>query len=722
MSVTLTTSAAAACSDAAASIHGLRAACGLGRAGQFLSVRPAAASAVSHARLLFRPATLAGGSITLTGATDDLGHAQWSLRYDADARRLMLRSPHANDLDHDLLPAINWTCIEVRHDPVDLRLSWWIDGWPRGERTLADATAAAGQHWLGGIEKSHSLVGDYDLDEWVLADQYVGPALHPSPSSAAPDTLHADDPARWLVLYNTNQPDSLTWALHYRNARNLPYAHLLGLDCTADETISFAQYLDRLLDPLEDYLARHPRVTIMGVLLGYRMPGYALHPESGEALALGDLLHSSSRTPEVVGNPRGGPVLGPRPRFDESDGLRLTARIDAPTLTRALDLVDRATAWGGRDLVSTDRIMAQPDRRVIDAGGDAPFPTRLVNWAQGLDAQRLRSDLLLDLETSEQPADHPTSFYWGWGPPLVPTGFFGDAGPAAQDPSAGARVFSCQWRSADSAALTLREAVPQNWIDHALAAGYAAAAATTANYSETDLPHAGPFFEALRRGWTLAEAWMAGKALLRSGLYLVGDPLLTVRFPRAGWDLYGPLTRLDQLRPDHPVARLPAHNRDTRLPGTDAIAEGEVGMYVLRRVDSQGRVETGTTHVRLTRRGGVAGTPPPTPAWPTHDRWMPRLIDDGLAADLYLPRLPTDRELTAVQLLDDRDSPPRTVAVSRRQTVVRLHTELPVVPTRYRWRLLSADGSEHLSPWSLPIHREPSDLPPLSVLPLLENR
>jgi len=124
-----------------------------------------------------------------------------------------------------------------------------------------------------------------------------------------------------------------------------------------------------------------------------------------------------------------------------------------------------------------------------------------------------------------------------------------------------------------------------------------------------------PFFAALRAGWTLAEAWLLALPVLRDGLYLVGDPLLTVPLPRAGWDVFGPLDALTDFDGAAPTHRL---RRDER--SLDLLAHGD-GFYVVRHVDAFGRPDHALTAVPVLRDGAQRVTPPLLPAWPSAPGW-----------------------------------------------------------------------------------------------------
>ncbi|MBK1883220.1 TIGR03790 family protein [Luteolibacter pohnpeiensis] len=57
-------------------------------------------------------------------------------------------------------------------------------------------------------------------------------------------------PKEVVVVYNANQPDSKKLAEVYRDARNIPQDHLIGLELSAEQDISYDEYQKTLVAPL----------------------------------------------------------------------------------------------------------------------------------------------------------------------------------------------------------------------------------------------------------------------------------------------------------------------------------------------------------------------------------------------------------------------------------------------------------------------------------------
>lgn len=419
------------------------------------------------------------------------------------------------------------------------------------------------------------------------------PTPNPHPTFAA-------DPTRWVVLYNLDSEDLAAWAEHYRAARGIPDANLIGLHCSTQESIDLAEYA-ALREAVADHLAEHHLEShVMGILAGFGVPGvYDLGSATAPvASSLFDLAGSA------LFNPLASMTTLTRPDKANTQGLYMTARIDAPNLAAAVALVDRATAISqGAALVSPLTLFLNPV-----GGGTGPGVSsvndHMTQWASGLDRQRTRLPLVVHAGDSPLDSVSHDGFLWGWVQTLPPADFFGSP--------PGGRVFIYPIRTASPTLVSLRDASPTCWAGTALAQGYAAVLASTAPSSVSAVAFVRPFFEALRRGWTLAEAWFVASPVLGSPLTLIGDPLMTVPLPRAGWDVFGPLDRLEALDPETPLAML----REEEHSLVVAEMEEEGAHFIVRRVDAFGRSEAGLSGVRFTP---THTTPPPEPPTPPGD-------------------------------------------------------------------------------------------------------
>lgn len=205
-------------------------------------------------------------------------------------------------------------------------------------------------------------------------------------------------------------------------------------------------------------------------------------------------------------------------------------------------------------------------------------------------------------------------------------------------------------------------------------------------------------------GVTLGEAWYLSLPMLREGLYLVGDPLLRVAFPQAGWDVFGPLDRLESLDPVSPMAALRASERSLILAGAQRPGAGRRGWYVVRRVDERGRSEASCTVADAVNAGDEAAAAPRMPAWPDALDW-PVWIEAGQLVLRAVWERPVGQAMVArVELRGEEDGEAEAtlaeVAMDPRSGVVEVRRALPAERGRYRWRVTSVDGVAMTTPWS----------------------
>jgi len=516
-------------------------------------------------------------------------------------------------------------------------------------------------------------------------------------------------PTRWLILHNLNVPDSLTFAQAYAQARGIPDANLCGLALPTSQTIDAAQFA-ALNDALRDFLDAHGLTeTIRGLLLGFAVPGYVDFASPLGVEPLGALLHVDDDSNAPLANPLAADALPTRPTDAALGAMRFSARIDAPDLPGALALIDRASAvMGGEPITGTLYIDPYPAPTPLTE----PLSQRLRDWAASVDRQALR--LPMNLSAEQSGFDEASfeslpgaSFYWGWDEASPPPGLFASPG-----------IMSLQLQPQGQSATTLRSVTPTHWIDAPLDAGYAAAAGASRSFSLSSLPIARPFFAALRAGWTLAEAWLLSLPVLREGLYLVGDPLMTVPLPRAGWDVFGPLDALTDFDADAPAYRLRHEERSLplgQLPG------GE-GWYVVRHVDAHGRSDHALTAVALLRDGAHRVTPPLPPVWPSASGWPVLRSVGGLRARAVWDRPLGEANLAALSL-QTLDAAGQVAA----QTAVEIdpramHVDVPMddpppgEARRCRWVLTSPDGVTRQSPRCEPVTRREPAQPALQTM------
>ncbi len=663
-----------------------------GNDGQYLSLPVDSLAAPLHVRLMLCPVDVSGGSILLLRAVDDQQLAVADLLYATDDRRIELVLAEGETLSVEL-PADGpeWHCIEWAIDRTQNTAELWIDGQSADTASGLGALGDVHELQLGAVYKESGLTGRLDLDEWVIADAYIGPVV------IDPSSDHADDPARWLVIYNRADSDSRQWVDHYRSVRAVPYANLCGLDLPSEEVISEAEFVQMRQD-IEAYLDVNAMSgQIFGLLLGHGVPGYYLRTDSRNESIAGQLQRIDGWTNEVTNLL---PLIEPlqRPDTEHFNGDRLTARIDGPALADSLALSDRAAALEAEGLGDGALATFWFDP-VTDGSLYIGRVNEMLDWGDGVDRQRL----LLPFEMTE-PADPIVEtgfntitndgFFWGWRSSEVPSGFFGDP--------PGRRVFCYQATNVAATGPTMRS-TPGGWTLQATQAGYAAAVGCSRDTTLSAVPSPDRFFQALRFGWTLAEAWGVTAPLLRAGLELIGDPLLRLELTGAGWHVFGPIASPSQACDEEPLAVL--HEKQTQWTIDPGLVpdEGQAALFRIYRSDTSGRLVDGGAAVEVQRIGGALVWRPPLPVWPIVSGWTAPLVEDQWRFDFLWARPFSRSGITQVELIEQRIG--ETEQVIDQSACSPLAHSVSFSRTagtqaRYRLRIQHAQGGWRLTPWS----------------------
>ena len=659
-----------------------------------------------YVRFALRDESASGGAAWIAGGCDAQGQPVWWVDYDADTGHVTCHHVSGPTVSVTL-NALSWHVIEIGVDATAGALRVWIDGVLADEAAGGVSSPATRHVWLGAIFKATSLAGHLHFDEWAVSDTAPGVV------TVAPESDYANDPARWLVIYNTAVNDAVAWVESYRSARGLPYANLLGLDLPITETIDDAQYAS-LVASINTYLSRHDLDDqVMGILAGYGVPGYVDYFGDGTLEPLPALLHRLDGAVDTKANANAANALPSRVTRAQLGPDRLTARIDGPDLASAQAITSRATALMSDGLADAEQATLWFDPFAGDGSVATAYIDRMLEWVQSIDRMRTRLPLKLSGDIDQPDVDaefsaiHDDGFLWSWDrttPSKPPADFF--ASPA------GKRVFCLQMHLTAPSATSMRSATPSNWIEAPLANGYASAAAASRSYSPSAIPYARPFFEAMRRGWTLAEAWYLAAPLLREGLYLTGDPLMRVALPKRGWDVFGPVSRLTAFTPDQPLLALREHETSWPLSDDQKPGPGHVGTYVVRHVDARGRSEGSLSIVSVVNHAGQAGRPPTRPIWPDHAHWPVRMVDQALVFELLWDRPLGVCAVESVALRGEVDGGAEMTlsapALDPRRERVRVTLAMPAQSGRYRWRITSSAGVVVETPWSQRV--QPSDM------------
>ncbi|MCP4589566.1 MAG: TIGR03790 family protein [bacterium] len=363
-----------------------------------------------------------------------------------------------------------------------------------------------------------------------------------------PTERTADMPDSWLVLYNLNNPDSITWAIWYAQRRSIPWSNLVGLDASSNEHLTNNAALQgQIINPVRNLLESGdpPRKdSIMGIILGYGLPGHygtplqspgvggfsvtdALQDMTDDHLPLGILDVDGTNTagqldynldcPAIYGLTL--PSAGRLNRDSMADDRYMVARIDAPTLEDAQQMTLRAI-----DLELPYRSLSGES---VWYDYYAPG-VGLTNdqWAQlrlAVEAPELGSLPWVEFE-ADTDLIHSDAFRFsvyrlvGW-----QDGWY-DSAP----PGPGSRVLAYDHSS--WGATTVRSTTDDGGrsVPNALAGGYAASIGATGEPGGGWRPLPKVLLAALQEGWTLGESSYLSNPTDDWMWNLVGDPFLTL--------------------------------------------------------------------------------------------------------------------------------------------------------------------------------------------------
>lgn len=400
------------------------------------------------------------------------------------------------------------------------------------------------------MHRTASIFSSLSLAARLVAQIFGGPAVE-QPATNAPAPGTSAPGAQVVVVYNLNlDPESRQVAEHYAARRGVPARQLVGLSLPRTETMSRAEFRERLQKPLvaaleERGLARFPgpgaspntpglpAAQVRYLVLAYGVPvkitaDTNLQERVPEKLAAPLRRNEAAVDSELAALPRlevGALLTGALAnRFygttnvaalHPTNGLFLVTRLDGPTPQVARDLVDRALAAETNGLFGR----AYFDVRSLPTNSSYYKGDAWIRDAAET-ARRQGFETVLDEAPGTFPAWMPMpqiALYAGWYDRRV-TGPFTRA-PVEFMPGAVA------YHLHSFSARTVRSA-RADWVGPLLARG---AAVTMGCVDEPYLdltPNVGVFFAwLLTRRHNFAEAAYAAIPALSWQITVIGDPL-----------------------------------------------------------------------------------------------------------------------------------------------------------------------------------------------------
>lgn len=356
----------------------------------------------------------------------------------------------------------------------------------------------------------------------------AGPTAEP-PRGVTPRT--ADMPDSWLVLYNLDVPESVEWAEWYQTQRSIPVDQMIGLHTTSSEHLSSLEEVQtQIVAPVRALIDGDEalRSRIMGILLGYGMPGhYSSAPLGGPggfsvADAFQDMYDDSLPEASQQGYNLQCPhfsqsILPPGGRLTKetlAQDKYIVARIDAPSLELAKAMTLRAKEIErGDHYIDTE--FAWYDYT------DTQFTQGIWPWLR----DAVLSPALVAVPWQEFESDTQSPFLDAFRIDTHDIDGWNDGRLRTKIP--GSRIFAYNFNS--WGATTVRSTSAQNarFVPNAIAEGYAAAIGATGE-PQFQAPFPKILVGCLAEGWTLGESFYLSNPLNDWMWTLVGDPFLRV--------------------------------------------------------------------------------------------------------------------------------------------------------------------------------------------------
>ena len=341
------------------------------------------------------------------------------------------------------------------------------------------------------------------------------------------------DPNSWLVLYNLNDADSITWANFYAGWYDIPAINLLGLDTTTAESISGTGAIDtvqaEIITPIREHLAVNPNLAARtcGILVGYRVPGiYGSSPYGGPGgLSTANLLQDLSTTAKQANPDCDGfasDIPPPVMKSTLGEDRFVVGWLDAPTVDTAVWMTLKA------EVISSPEFCMPDDQYVYYDPCDPHLYPTWWRWLEDIaDPVKGRNYdkyseipwMRFDADVDSTPRD---VFRFG----THDVASWNDG--RLHDGPAGARILAFNLNS--WGATTVRSISSQGgrYVPNAIDAGYAAAIGSTGEPGSLISPYPWILLGVLRDGRTLAEAVYLANPNDNWTWVCVGDPLLKV--------------------------------------------------------------------------------------------------------------------------------------------------------------------------------------------------
>lgn len=330
-----------------------------------------------------------------------------------------------------------------------------------------------------------------------------------------------------IFVYREGDSDSYEIALEYQRIHNLDFSHLVAIPCSNTEILnSYADFQSEVEDPIKSAMSTlvdpYDFKYIFVIVLGFNVPG-GFYDE-------GHIISSTSRISRINYSlsKKSRNVLYDRrvfKRFDENDASEalITSRIDGPDKDTVLNLLKKSEILVNQLFVN-GKLYFDPYSSQTGIQADT-YTIDLFDFQDNiLPTLNIESNITTFIDPYIDPT-HPfvqkDSFYWGWFRDTADLSFFRN--------TATSRIF---FYNADfDGGYSVRSSSSDRWPQLSIMSGYVATAGAMSNPTIEGFLRPSPFFEALKLGATIGEAYLFSNQFFDWTIQLLGDPLVRIAFP-----------------------------------------------------------------------------------------------------------------------------------------------------------------------------------------------
>jgi len=328
-----------------------------------------------------------------------------------------------------------------------------------------------------------------------------------------------------LFVYRMGDADSIEVSAHYMNERGIPGAQVIPITCSNVEILpDYNTFRTEVEDQVLAAIAGFLTVDIYVIILGYNVPG-GFYDGNDVISSVSRMMRAGHTYSKQERNYLFKHKTGTLYEASDVNYGYIVSRIDAPTVDDAKNIIDRSTNLIRQRYVNGE-LYIDPYFD-IGSSGYNDYRNTLLQFAAGTASKMnmpLRMTVFQDpYSESVFPYLENDSFYWGGLSDYATSSWFED--------TSATRVF---FYNADAdPAFTMKTFGGTDWVPEAIQNGYCSAAGSMSLESPNNFLDPDAFFATLSNEGTLGEAFLFSLPSLNSQLTLIGDPLITMKFPES---------------------------------------------------------------------------------------------------------------------------------------------------------------------------------------------